>query len=71
MNLKFRFDLTKSTVHFLADDTETECSFTQTVQQINQLAANLPAINDLADKAEERDPKGNKRKRTTRGSPEL
>ena len=62
MNLKFRFDLAKSAIHFRADDTETQCSYTQTVQQINQLAANLPVINDLADKAEERIRKGTKEK---------
>ena len=62
MKLRFRFDLNKYAVHFLADDTETECSFTQAVQQINQLAANLPVINDLADKAEDRIRKGPKEK---------
>lgn len=62
MNLKFRFDPAKSVIHFRADDTETECTFTQAVQQINQLAANLPVINDLADKAEERIRKGTKEK---------
>ncbi len=59
---KFRFDPAKSAVHFRADETETECSFTQAVQQINQLAANLPVINDLADKAEDRIRKGTKEK---------
>lgn len=62
MNLKFRFDPVKSAIHFRIDDTETECSFTQAVQQINQLAANLPVINDLADKAEDRIRKGTKEK---------
>ena len=62
MKLRFRFDLNKYAVHFLADDTETECSFTQAVQQINQLATNLPVINDLADKAEDRIRKGPKEK---------
>ena len=62
MNLKFRFDLAKSAIHFRADDTETVCSFTQAIQQINQLATNLPVINDLADKAEERIRKGTKEK---------
>ena len=62
MKLRFRFDLGKYAVHFLADETETECSFTQAIQQINQLAANLPVINDLADKAEERIRKGTKEK---------
>ena len=62
MNLKFRFDLSKYAVLFLADDTETECSFTQTVQQIIQLAANLPVINDLADKTIPRIRKGPKEK---------
>ena len=62
MKLRFRFDLNKYAVHFLADDTETECSFTQAVQQINQLAANLPVINDLANKAEDRIRKGTKEK---------
>lgn len=62
MKLRFRFDLNKYTVHFLADDTETECSFTQAVQQINQLAVNLPVINELADKAEDRIRKGTKEK---------
>ncbi|MBR4201021.1 MAG: hypothetical protein IKQ91_07055, partial [Oscillospiraceae bacterium] len=57
-----RFDPAKSVIHFRADDTETECSFTQAVQQINQLAANLPVINDLADKAEDRIRKGTKEK---------
>ena len=32
MNLKFRFDPAKSVIHFRADDTETECTFTQAVQ---------------------------------------
>ena len=62
MKLRFRFDLSKYALHFLADDTETECSFTQAVQQINQLAANLPVINDLVDKAEDRIRKGTKEK---------
>ena len=62
MKLRFRFDLSKYAVHFLADDTETECSFTQVVQQINQLATNLPVINDLADKSEDRIRKGTKEK---------
>ncbi len=62
MNLQFRFDPEKSVIHFLADDAETECTFTQAVQQINQLAANLPVINDLADKAEDRIRKGTKEK---------
>ncbi len=62
MNLKFRFDPAKSVIHFRTDDTETECTFTQAVQQINQLATNLPVINDLADKAEDRIRKGTKEK---------
>ena len=62
MNLRFRFDPAKSVIHFRADDTETECTFTQAVQQINQLAANLPVINDLANKAEDRIRKGTKEK---------
>ena len=62
MNLRFRFDPAKSVIHFRADDTETECTFTQAVQQINQLAANLPVINDLVDKAEDRIRKGTKEK---------
>ena len=62
MNLKFRFDPSKSVIHYRADDTETECTFTQAVQQINQLAANLPVINDLVDKAEDRIRKGTKEK---------
>ena len=62
MNLKFRFDPAKTTIHFRADNTEAECTFTQAVQQINQLAANLPVINDLADKAEDRIRKGTKEK---------
>ena len=62
MNLKFRFDPAKSVIRFRADDAETECTFTQAVQQINQLATNLPVINDLADKAEDRIRKGTKEK---------
>lgn len=62
MNLKFRFDLTKNRACFCSGDAETECSFTEVVQQINQLAANLPVISDLEDKAEERIRKGIKEK---------
>ena len=62
MNLRFHFDPAKSVIHFRIDDTETECSFTQAVQQINQLAANLPVINDLANKAEDRIRKGTKKR---------
>jgi hypothetical protein len=62
MNLRFRVDPAKSVIHFRIDDTETVCSFTQAVQQINQLAANLPVINDLVDKAEDRIRKGTKEK---------
>ena len=62
MNLKFRFEPTKTIIYFRSDDTETTCSFTKAVQQINQLTANLPVINDLADKAEERIRKGTKEK---------
>ncbi len=62
MNLKFRFDPVKTTILFREDDSETTCSFTEAVQWINKLAANLPVINDLADKAEERIRKGTKEK---------
>ena len=62
MDLKFRFEQEKTTILFREDDTETTCSFNKAVQQINQLAANLPVINDLADKAEERIRKGTKEK---------
>lgn len=62
MNLKFRFEPAKTTIYFRSDDTETTCSFTEAVQQLNQLTANLPVINDLADKAEERIRKGTKEK---------
>lgn len=62
MNLKFRFEPLKMTIYLRADDSETTCNFTEAVQQINQLAANLPIINDLAGKAEERIRKGTKEK---------
>lgn len=62
MDLKFRFEPEKTTILFREDDTETTCSFNKAVQQINQLAANLLVINDLADKAEERIRKGTKEK---------
>ena len=62
MNLKFRFEPAKAIIYFRTDDTETTCSFTEAVQQINQLAANLPVINDLTDRAEERIRKGTKEK---------
>lgn len=62
MDLKFRYEPEKTTILFREDDTETTCSFNKALQQINQLAANLPVINDLADKAEERIRKGTKEK---------
>ena len=62
MNLKYRFDLTKNQACFRYGDTETACSFTEVVQQVGQLAANLPVISDLADKAVERIRKGIKEK---------
>lgn len=62
MSQKFRLETVKATIHFLSEQTETTCSFTEAVQWINKLAANLPVINDLADKAEERIRKGTKEK---------
>ncbi len=62
MHLQFRFEPAQKAVYFRADNTETTCSFTEAVQQVKQLAANLPVISDLADKAEERIRKGTKEK---------
>ena len=62
MELKFRLEPAKMIIHFRTDDTETTCSFSEAVQRINKLVANLPVISDLANKAEERIRKGTKEK---------